>query len=258
MANPMGGGLALLFDSFRFHRLRREWAARLLFLICLVVNLPPVLLPLGQGFLFLANDTSTDLAVKMTGFLSHFDRMDTLWLAASIVAPLLSLFLALVYANLHVDDLQNRKDGQPVRRTLRALPRLLALFLLVALLCTIGGIFFIIPGLILLIGTCLSPLLVTVGRRHTVEAIMESYGFTRRNKFRIALFDLTIVVSMGIPATLLALPFAAGDVTGAATGAISAFFGAMSWMMLGRLHGKLYHLLVTQAEDVIPSSEKHA
>ena len=42
--------MAVLLDAFRFHRLRREGSARVLFLLCLLANLGPVLLPLGKGF----------------------------------------------------------------------------------------------------------------------------------------------------------------------------------------------------------------
>jgi hypothetical protein len=62
-------------------------------------------------------------------------------------------------------------------------------------------------------------------------------------------------MAMNLPSYLLQLPFASLDTSGIVSASISAFFGAMTWMMLGRLNGRLYHLLVNQPQDVIPSAE---
>ncbi len=259
--DPIGGGLPLLVDSLKFYKLRREWAVRVLFLLCLLVNLPPFLLPRGRGLTGLADatlDTTASILVAAQKLVVQFDGADALWLAASLVAPVLSMLIAVFYATLYVDELKGLVGSRPVLRTLRRLPRLALMYVLVEILVLAGGTLFFLPSVILVFAIALAPLYVTDGGRGVTEALLESAKRTNRYKMRIAFLDLTLVMGMNLPATLVALPFMAGDTTGAATGVISAFFSALSWLMLGRLHGKLYHLLVCQVDDVIPSTEKPA
>jgi hypothetical protein len=259
--DPIGGGLTLLVDALKFYKLRREWAVRVLFLLCLLVNLPPVLLPLGKGlqaFFSTPFGTVETLLLQTRALVLQFDGSDALWLSATLIAPVLSMLIAVFYATLYVDELKGLVGGRPVLRTLRRLPRLALLYILVEILVMAGGMLFFLPSVILVFAIALAPLYVTDGGRGVVESLLESARRTNRYKMRIAFLDLTLVMGMNLPTTLVALPFMAGDTTGAATGVISAFFSALSWLMLGRLHGKLYHLLVCQADDVIPSTEKPA
>ncbi len=261
--DPIGGGFPLLLDAFLFYRLHREWAVRILFLLALLVNLAPALLPMGAGLkafnsgLYDVGPTSEDLlryfASALTAF--HYDWLDLLKVASGFLAPLVSLVLALVYGALYVDELEARKDGRPVLRTLRGLPGLVLLYVVFQIFSVVSVMFLFIPALILFFALTLAPLLIVSGRRRMTEAVAESLGRTNHFKMRIAFLDLTLLIAMNLPSLLLQLPFSTLDTSGIVSSSISAFFGAMAWMMLGRLNGRLYHVLVTQPQDVIPSSE---
>ncbi len=303
--DAIGAGLPLFLDAVRFHRLRREGAVRILFLVALLAALAPGFVPQGTGIggatdwiagilrdaaasgTMAAGGRSAAAAFSLLSeqwglLVSRFDLLDALWIAASLVSPAVLALVATLYANLYVDDLRGRTDGKPVVRTLRALPRLLLLYVLVQLPFALGsslvlvssllfmlsaalmvllssaytmGLFLAVPGIVLVLALCLSPLLATEAGQRTGPALAGSAKLTKRLKMRLAFLDLTIVLGMNLPSTLLQWPFAAGDTTGLAMGAIGAFFTALTWMMLGRLHGKVYHLLAAPPDVVLPSAK---
>jgi hypothetical protein len=260
--DPIGGGLPLLLDALRFYKLRREGAVRTLFGVALAANLAPVLLPLGKGFTAfftgLADVAGTKELVAFvtaSATLSAYDWKDGLWLGAMILAPVLSMLCALFYANLYVDELEGRTDGKPVRRTFRRLPRLFLLYVSIQVIIVMSGMFLFLPAVVLILALSLAPLLITAGGRRMLEASAESASRTNHFKIRFAFLDLTLLMAMNLPAYVLQFLFAAMDSSGIVSASISAFFGAMAWIMLGRLHGRLYHLLVSQPQDVVPSSE---
>lgn len=297
--DPIGGGLPLLIDALKFHRLRREWVARLLFLSALLVAFVPVFLPDGKGFhgffewvasvaptttlvgTMTAKAAYAALLVQWTAFLANFDLLDAANVALSLLLPAVFALLATLYANAHADDLADRTDGKPLARTFRATPRLLLLYVLMALPLGIGlgcllfvtyilqvsmelasllsplmtiGLVLLATGAVLLLSASFAPMYATAGGRRAGPALAESFARTRGFKLRFASLDLMLVMGMNIPSSLLQAPFLNSS-TSYAAGAVGAFFTALTWMMLGRLHGRFYHLLAVQP-DMKPDAPK--
>jgi len=160
-----------------------------------------------------------------------------------------------IYGALYVDELEASVDGRPVRRALRSLPGLVLLYVAFQVFSAFSIVLMFIPALILFFALTLAPLMMISGRRRMLEAVAESLARTNHFKMRIAFLETTVLMAMNLPSLLLQLPFSSLDASGIVSASISAFFGAMAWMMLGRLNGRLYHVLVSQPQDVIPSAE---
>ncbi len=175
------------------------------------------------------------------------------WLYLGLLALtyLISAFFTFLYAVLFVSERdQEAEESAVLRLTLKALPPLVFLALIIALPALLSAFLAFLPLLIFVFMMYFLPLNLAVGRQTLGQAMRASFEQTRGR--RLGLFIKVFLLSflLSIPQSLV-LPLASGSQVSYAI--LNSFFVVLQALMQGRLMGILYLQLVKKQPVVIPS-----
>lgn len=244
--------LIIFLESLKIHKLRHERTIQLWFVALYVINLLPLVLPIGDkdfSALLLAFDSllSGDFSVQPAWEL--LTPGNWLILGLMTLTSAITLFFSLMYATLYVGEKNGMTPAEAVRRSLRTLPRLFALALLLAVPAMMTVMLGFIPLIIFFFMMYFLPLNMSLERQSLLPAMQASYESTRRKKLFIFIKVLLLSFIMQLPRNLIqslvtsAWPFYA----------LNTFFIVLQAFVMARLMGILYLHLVKKVPFVIPS-----
>jgi len=244
--------LVILLEAMKIHKLRHEKTVQLWFVLLYVINLLPLVLPVGD------KDFTPLLGAFAEMSAGRFDVPpvgDLLtpgnWLIIGLLllTNLITLFFSLMYVTLFVGEKDDRTPRQAVLGCFRALPSLLALGLLLLLPALFSALLAFIPLVVFLLMIYFLPLNLTLERKNLAMALQDSLTATRHRKLFIFFKVVLLSFVLSLPQRLVQ-----SMVTSVlAYYALSTFFLVLQSFMHARLMGILYLYLVKKVPFVIPS-----
>jgi hypothetical protein len=245
--------LIIFLESLKIHKLRHERTIQLWFVALYIINLLPLILPVGDkdfSALLLAVDAMLGGDFSVQPAWELLTRGNWLILGLMMLTYVITLFFTLMYATLYVGEKDGMTPGEAVRRSLRALPRLFALLLLLAVPAMMTVMLAFIPLIIFFFMMYFLPLNLTLERQALLPAMQASFESTRRKKLFIFFKVLLVSFVLQLPRNMIqslvsaALPFYA----------LNTFFIVLQAFVMARLMGILYLHLVKKVPFVIPSN----
>ena len=242
----------ILLESFKIHKLRHEKTVQLWFVLLYLVNLMPLVLPIGDkdfSALAVALDKMLGGDFSVAPAWTLFTPGNWLVLGLMMLASLTTLFFSLLYATLYVGEKTDNKPSDAFRDCLWALPRLVLLAMLLLLPAMMSVMFAFIPLIIFAFMMYFLPLMLSIERRPLLPAMQASYEATKRQKLSIFFKVLILSFMLQLPQNLVqglvrsALPYYA----------LITFFVVLQALVHGRLMGILYLHLVKKAPFVVTS-----
>lgn len=244
--------LVIILESLKIHKLQHERTLQLWFVALYIINLLPLVLPVGDkdfSALILALDDllSGNLSVQPAWELLTLGNW--LILGLLLLTSLITLFFSLLYATLYVGEKTGMTPVAAFGRCLKSLPRLAVLALLLLVPAMMSALLAFIPLVIFLFMMYFLPLQLTLEGQGLVPAMQASFELTRHKKLFIFFKVLLVSFMLQLPQNLIrslvssALPFYA----------LNTFFVVLQAFVQARLMGVLYFYLVKKVPFVIPS-----
>jgi len=237
----------IMIDSLMIDRLKKKWAARCLFLLVFAISVCSNLWPAGDS----------DLS-KLSAWLVKYNKDPASFLSAdTIVLPVITIsnlvyfaftlavmivyvFIAFLYSRIYVGEKSEQSLGTSILSYFRRLPVLIVFFMIIAVpalfLSGINPVVLIccIPALIF------SPILIMIEKKNPIDAIADSYKYTKGAKLAI-FWNLLTLYFMYQAAMMLLLSFMPTD---SSAGTLpGSFFTAYFILAAGRLSGVFYDRL---------------
>lgn len=257
--------LALVRESFRFHRMGSQTLVRVLFICAYVLSalrrvFPSDLENLTELYQYLMTYPAAGL-----GFAAGQEPMPAIssgtitWAAVQFATSLFLLLFAIAYASLYVAEHEGDSVRLGLKRYLKSVPRLLAFFFMFfgisllssALTSVLVMLFLLIAGALTLY---FLPLLLSRTHMKLMWAVNRSFTRTRGSRFYIlnCLLLVTFIVSLARNTLLMVMP---SNIW--ADAILGGFFTAAMTLMHGRLMGALYFIVFKQ-KDSLPGIEPKA
>lgn len=246
--------LLTLIEAFKIHKLRHERRIQLWFLLLYGIHLLVLLLPIGdQNFDALLSAYETILSGNGVPppVWDVLTPGNWLYLGLLALTYLISAFFAFLYAVLFVSERDPQAQESAVfRLTLKALPPLILLGLILAIPAFLSALLLFLPLIIFAFMMYFLPLNLALGHQPLGQAMRSSFKQTRGK--RLSLFFKVFLLSflLSIPQSLV-VPLASGSQVSYAI--LNSFFVVLQAFMQGRLMGILYLQLVKKQPVVIPS-----
>ncbi len=256
--------LALVRESFRFHRMENQTLVRVLFLcayaLCILRNVfPSDLENLAELYQYMMSYPAAGLGLAAgQEVMPAISSGTVLWAVVQMATSLFLLLFAIAYASFYVAEHEGDTVRTGVVRFLKSVPRLLAFFFMffgVSLLSS--ALTSVLVMLFLLIAGALTlyflPLLLSRSDMKLMWAANRSFTRTRGYRFFIlnCLLLVTFIVGLARNALLMVMP---SDVWVDAV--LGGFFSATMTLMHGRLMGALYFIVYKQNESLPDAKPK--
>ncbi len=240
----------LALDCLKFYKLKSEGTVRSLFVILYLMFLAFDIFPIGEvpdyaGILvFLQSGSNADFPEISTGNLYY--------VLSLLVFSLITSLFSVVYATAFVSE----KEGFPARKgivdTLRKIPQLFGFILILVVPAMISSVFIFIPLIYLYYSLFVAPILITEGKMGIFSAMSESLRSTRGYKFSIFFTQIVVNMIINIPVSIFEMGFIfGGQGSYLASSLVLSFFRASRVLVIGRLIGHFYIMIVKQRKDVL-------
>lgn len=241
--------LIIALDSLKFYKLKNENTARILFLIVYALFLGFYTFPIGEP---VDIDTLTKaIQVDSTAIFTILTRGNLVYFVSQLILFILTSFFALIYANCYVMQSEGFPSKKAVVSTIRGLPKLIGLILLMIAPVALSSILLFIPLIFLVYSLFFTPLLIVEGKKGIIEAIIESFRTTRGVRFNIFITQMVLYFIMNLPITLFSSAFFyTGNNNTFAEYLVLSFLRAAYVLMGGRLIGNFYLLVIKNQEKI--------
>lgn len=244
--------LLIFLDAFKIHKLRHERTVQLWFVVLYVINLLPLVLPIGD------KDFSA-LVVALESMLAGDFSVEPAWilltpgnwlvLGLQTLTSLITAFFSLMYATLFIGEKTGQTPREAFKATLAALPRLLLLAAVLLLPAMLSVMLAFIPLIIFVLMMYFLPLTLTLERCRLLPAMQMSYEATKRHKLFIFFMLLVMSFVLQLPQNLISNLVRSS----LAYFVMNTFFIVLQALVNGRLMGILYLHLVKKEPFVLPS-----
>ncbi len=248
--------LLILFESLKIHKLRHERTIQLWFVLLYVINLLPLVLPVGdKDFtgLVLALDEMLAGRLPARPAWELLSPGNWLVLGLMLLTTLITLFFSLLYATLFVGEREGMTPATAFKSSGRAFFWLVLLGLVLFLPAMLSAFLAFIPLLIFVFMMYFLPLYLSLTKKQLLPAMQASYEATKKKKIYIFFRILLLSFIVQLPQNLIqnlglsAWPYYA----------LTTFFVCLQAFVQGRLMGILYLFIVKNIPIVLPSNIIH-
>lgn len=237
----------IMIDSLMIDRLKKKWAARCLFLLVFAISVCSNIWPLGDSdlsglttWLDKYNSNPASLLSADTIVLPVITMGNILYFLFSLAVVVVYIFIAFLYSRIYVGEKSEQSLESSVLSYFKRLPVLIVFFMIIAvpalflyginpivLLCCMPALFF-------------SPILIMLEKQNPIDAIADSYKYTKGAKLSI-FWNLLTLYFMYQAAIMLFLSLMPSD--SSASTLPGSFFTAYFVLAAGRLCGVFYDRL---------------
>jgi hypothetical protein len=245
--------LGLILESLKFYKLKNARSIQIWFVLLYALNIVVYVVAAG-------NASITQYLDKLSGLLSNstFSLADlatltpppAIWMVIglTLLISLINGFFSLIYATLYVGELSGMTAGQSVRRCLAALPKLILFGLMIAVPAILSSCLAFLPLIFFGIMMYFLPLQMTLEKASLAEAVQGSASVTHGRRLFIFAQVFLIALLTSLPQNLILGFLPAGILP---QGFITAFFMVLRALIMGRMMGMLYLVIVKQATIIV-------
>jgi hypothetical protein len=183
--------IIILLESLKFYKLRHERIIRIWFVLLFVINLLPLVLPVGdRNFdrLFAAFESLMGGNLDIEPAWVLLTPGNWLLIGLLLLTNLITLFFTLLYATLCVGERDDMTPAQATVRALAAVPRLIILAAVLLVPALMSAMLAFIPLVVFYTMMFFLPLNLTLSRQKLMPAIYASFEMTRHHRLQIFFF----------------------------------------------------------------------
>lgn len=247
--------LGLILESLKFYKIKHAKSIQIWFVLLYALNLPVYVFMAGNVSIEQYVTSLSDLLASSQFTLEALAALkppDSMWLliGLSLLAGLINGFFSLLYATLFLGELNEMTPRQSLNSCLTALPRLALFGLLIAVPAVLSSFLAFLPLIIFAVMMYFLPLLLSLEKLKLGDAIQGSLNATRGHKLFIFSQVVLVLLITGLPQNLILNFVPIGILP---TGIVTSFFNVLRALIMGRLMGMLYLMIVKKVAMVTPA-----